>query len=431
MWNRLWQQTVGSDIPGQRSGIWLRWLLAAFGCGLLIATRPLWLNSGEFPQVPWFAWGCAIPRGVDLCLLALVAGALITMSCASSESHGSRLSLGLFAGAMTGLMLLDQHRTQPWAYQFVLMAIVLATAPHQLAIPLLRLLTIAVYLHSAISKCDYSFCAGLGHSFLVAFAKLAFGPPPAGSPPWQTGAWPLIFSLGELAIALGLVWPASRRWAVWGATGMHALLMLVLGPWGLGHSVGVLIWNGYFIAQNSIIFGRSRILVNPSVAESVTFTRRMRTQWIAIFVISWAALWPFLEPWGWCDVWPAWGLYAQHGEQLAIRITDRGLERLPIPWKDSATQVVGPNEDSWEWQLRLQQESLRLVSAPLYPQNRFQLGVTLALVKNLGIQADDIAAVWYFPANRWTGERRSIRLRSLPEIESTAERCWFNAHPRN
>ncbi len=431
MWNRIWQQTMGSDIPSRDRGEWLRWLLVTFSFGLLIATRPLWMNSGKFPQVPWFAWGCAVPRFVDLCLLLLVTGSLIGISCASSESRAGRLSLWIFATALTGLMLLDQHRTQPWAYQFVLIAIVLATAPQRLAIPLLRLLTITLYLHSAISKCDYSFCTGLGRGFLVELANMAFGRPPAGALPWATGGWPLLFPLGELVIAVGLIWPVSRRYAVWAAAGMHLLLMVVLGPWGLGHSAGVLIWNGFFVAQNCILFGRARLLVNPLAAESATLPRPWPSQWIAILVIGWAALWPFLEPWGGCDVWPAWGLYAQHGEQLTIQISDRGLERLPIPWKDLATRVLGATEESWEWQLRLQAESLKVVSAPLYPQNRFQLGVILGLARDAGIQSNDVSAMWFFPADRWTGERRSQRLSSLKEIEGAADRCWFNAHPRN
>lgn len=432
MWNRIWQQTMGSNLPFRDRGEWLRWLLATFSFWLLVVTRRLWLNSGEFPQVPWFAWGCVVPRTVDLGLLALLAGSIIAVSCTSSESRGNRLSLWLFAAAFTGLMLLDQHRTQPWAYQFVLIAVVLATAPHRLAIPLLRLLTIGIYLHSALSKCDYSFCAGTGEALLLELTD-----PRAGSSP-ESGlvharptAWPLLFPVGELLVAIGLIWPASRRWAVWGAAGMHALLIIVLGPWGLGHSAGVLIWNGYFIAQNLILFGRPKIPVNQLETETITHRRAKSGEWIAILVIGWATLWPCLEPWGLCDVWPAWGLYSQHGEQLTYHFTYRGADRLPEMWRAWTVITLEQEPHEMSCQVYPQTAWLHLVSAPAYPQNRFQLGVLLGLARDAVIQSEDVSAIWFFPANRWTGERQTKRLGSLKEIEGAANRCWFNAHPRN
>ena len=433
MWNRIWQQTMGSNLPFRDRGEWLRWLLATFSFWLLVVTRRLWLNSGEFPQVPWFAWGCVVPRTVDLGLLALLAGSFIAVSCTSSESRGNRLSLWLFAAAFTGLMLLDQHRTQPWAYQFLLIAVVLATASHRLAIPLLRLLTISIYLHSALSKCDYSFCAGAGETFLRELSDpRGFSPDANHSLPLrQPSAWPLIFPLGELLVAIGLIWPSTRRWALWGAAGMHAILIVMLGPWGLGHSAGVLIWNGYFIAQNWILFGKVKIPVNRQETENVSLQRTGWCQWVAIFVTGWATLWPCLEPWGWCDLWPAWGLYAQHGEQLTYHFTRRGRDRLPARWQAPAVESLEENPPEMACQIFPQPIWLELVSAPAYPQNRFQLGVLLGLARDAVIQSEDVSAIWFFPANRWTGERQTKRLSSLKEIEGAANRCWFNAHPRN
>lgn len=428
---RNWKQTVGWDLTSAERGAWLRWLLAAFSFWLLVATRPLWLNCGEFPQVPLFAWGCVVPRLVDLCLLVVMAGSTIAIVSTNSASRSNRACLWMFAITLTGLLLLDQHRSQPWAYQFVLVAVVLAAAPHPLAISLLRVLTISIYLHSALSKIDYSFCTGLGHRLLLEFSSQFCGPSPAGDQPGPTGAWPLLFPIGELLVAVGLIWPVSRRCAMWCAAGMHLLLLILLGPWGLGHSAGVLIWNGYFIAQNFILFGCTPNTVNRPTTDPVLIQRTIPSQWVAVLLIGWSVLWPSLEPWGYCDLWPAWGLYAQHGEQLTVWITDRGKQRLPAIWQESATRKLNVSNRPGDWSLHPQQVSLKSVAAPLYPQNRFQLGVILNLFTGAGIEPEDVSAIWYFPANRWTGARRSIQLTSLPELQKMADRCWLNARSRD
>ncbi len=452
----------------------LRWVLSAFGFWLLVATRGLWLNQGDFPQVPWLAWGCSVPRSVDLCLLMCVCGALIGISVTGSESRTNRGSLLLFAGGLFGLLLLDQHRGQPWVYQLVLVAIVLALTPHRLAFKLLRLLTISIYVHSAISKCDASFCTGIGRSFLLTLSHLIPGPLPA-TDAWQTGAWPLLFPLGELLVAMGLIWPASRRWALWGACGMHLLLVVVLGPWGLNHSHGVLIWNFFWLVQNLILFSNPLPTVTISDAKSSAGTGApnnvvadagsirhganatknvgtdagsirhvvtviaapgpinespTRGMQFAKLLIAWAVLWPCLEPFGYCDLWPAWGLYAQHGEQITVRVSDRAWRQLPIRWQETATLTDQRQHGKPLWQLRPQNVSLQSVAAPLYPQNRFVLGVILALAREAGLPADEISATWFDPANRWTGARTSRHLTNLGEMQQAARDCCFNAFPR-
>ena len=34
---------------------------------------------------------------------------------------------------------------------------------------------------------------------------------------------------------------------------LHGLLLVILGPWGLDHKPGVLLWNAYFIVQDVLL----------------------------------------------------------------------------------------------------------------------------------------------------------------------------------
>ena len=96
---------------------------------------------------------------------------ILGLVLAGFAPDGRRLtpaSLLLFASATLALSLFDQQRLQPWAYQFMLVAVVLALSPPQAALGLLRLLVISFYFHSAITKFDYSFLHTLGQQFLAA-----------------------------------------------------------------------------------------------------------------------------------------------------------------------------------------------------------------------------------------------------------------------
>jgi len=118
------------------------------------------------------------------------------------------------------------------------------------------LFVIGFYFHSAVTKFDYSFLHTLGQQFLDALAALL------GTPldDWSDRArftLAAAFPAGELAIAVGLCFAATRRVALAAALLLHGTLLLILGPWGLGHKPGVLIWNVFFIVQDVLLFGAS------------------------------------------------------------------------------------------------------------------------------------------------------------------------------
>lgn len=439
MWQQFWQRSFGHDNPGTEHTEWLRCLLAASALSLVFATWGLWWPTGSFPQVPWFAWGCAVPVGVDRILLLVLLGSLASVLVTVPREKRPEWGLLIFAAVAIGLMLLNQQRTQPWMYHLVLMALVLATTGRQFAFGLLRLLTVGIYTHSGVSKLDVSFCAGLGDLFWQTARNLILGGNTNRIPGFSL--WPLLFPIGEILIAMGLIWPRTRRFALWGACAMHGTLLLMLSPWGLNHRPGVLLWNMFFLLQDLFLFsGPTANSAGVTPTETVAATPCRRNYLVAAskfmppLLVAGCLIWPFAEPWGGCDVWLAWGLYAEHGEQLTIIVPESGLRKLPPIWHQSAA----PWQDGIDarqsavplWKLRIKNVSLEKLTAPVYPANRFLLGVALQIAQDSELKNHEIAAIWESPANRWTGVRQTRKLANLTELQQAADRCWLNARPR-
>ncbi len=324
----------------------------------------------------------------------------------------------------------DQHRLQPWAYHLGLTALALATLTARDSWPLLRLLTVSIYAYSGWSKCDLTFVDTLGRQFAAV---------PAGWLHIDFAAWPAsqqqiaaaLFPGVELLIALGLAWPRTRRAALWLAVASHALLIVILGPWGLGHQPGVLLWNAFMIVQDVLLFsavlprlrkstGRRPVNIGAPVPATRTLGGRIT---VAIFYL--AVLAPLLEPWGWCDHWLAWGLYAPRSERVRIFVRPSQARRLPNEVQDHLV----PLRDGRQWlELRVDRWSLAELGAPIYPQNRFQLAVagSLAMQRQLG---DGIQVILYGAADRRSGQREREELRGAGEIDAGCDRYWLNGRP--
>ena len=81
-------------------------------------------------------------------------------------------------------------------------------------------------------------------------------------------------------------------------------------------------------------------------------------------------------------------------------------------------------------QLRVDRWSLHAVDAPIYPQNRFQIGVALALAEAYELD-DHMLVIVESAADRFTGKRSSQTLDGVAPLKNKAEQDWLNAVPRN
>jgi hypothetical protein len=79
--------------------------------------------------------------------------------------------------------------------------------------------------------------------------------------------------------------------------------------------------------------------------------------------------------------------------------------------------------------LEIDRWSLESLGVPVYPQARFQLGVTEAIGRRYEM-GGFIQAIHFYPSHRWTGDRRREVFIGVDAIAEAASRSWLNGHPR-
>lgn len=398
-------------------------LLGLGQVSLLISTWMLWIPQTTFPQVPLISVASQIPQSVEWGLGGLLLTSVGIVIFAWQPEYQRPASL-LIGASTLGLVLIDQHRLQPWAWQFVILSFVLAVADADTAFALWRCLVIGIYAWSAWSKMDHGFCVRHGPFLLDGLVK-SIGVT-EGTRTWPATvryAAAATIPLFEFLIAAGLCWPKTRRIAVIAASMMHVGLLLALGPFGHGHQPGVLLWNLFFLVQNWFLFVSEPVIRQRKGTNSLAKTTHFGNS-IAKFAVIAVMAWPLLEPIGMCDHWPAWAVYAAKPERVDVFVEESEIGKLP----DHLKPYVGPPDLEGWCLFRIDRWSLDAVHAPVYPQDRFQVGVALAIANE--IQSRNIRIVIQGPANRWTGARTFHEYTGRDSIERKARTSRLNAIPR-
>lgn len=418
--NTAWRSLCASPASWRRRAF--EKTLIAAELILLAVTWKLWTPQTVFPQVPLVGWAREIPVGVEWCGGLLLVAALAVGLLAESE-RASRWAMALAAVAMLGLMAVDQLRLQAWAWQFLLLALAWTALPPREAWGWLRLLAISLYVFSAVSKFNPEFLATLGPRFVeqgLKYAGLSMVSWPAGI----RTAVVLALPLGELLVGVGLAWPATRRGAVLASVLMHALLIAVLSPWGMKHSSGVLVWNLFFIAQVVLLFGGHDEQEADTKSEEKPLSRGTRV--FARVLLGLAVVLPIVEPWGWWDAWPSWGLYSARNERTEVYLSKEEASRLKGPVRRFVSEAT---DESGERRLRLDAWCLDALGVPITPQHRQQLGVVRGLADRFQLSPDGIRCVRVGAASYWTGDRRREEVPG-DELRQSAGWFWLGSAPR-
>jgi hypothetical protein len=352
-------------------------------------------------------------------------------------------------------VITDQHRLQPWAYQFAALTVLFAIAKPAAMLTLARLLTIGIYFWSAVSKFDFQFVHTVGADIVTQLARFVGWDLAAATSPTLVHSLAMLPPLVELLVAgllLAGLLPgfASHRFAshhfrigpigsgqigvgqigVGLAVAMHSVLLLVLGPVGLNHLPAVLLWNLYFIAQVLLLFRPAQSTPQSSAQSSWSSLLLPGSRTGSALVLVMLVM-PIGERWGYWDHWPAWALYAPHSSRAAMWVSTAAVPRLPASLQselDRNSQAGEVDQPGWV-RLPLDRWSLASLGAPIYPQDRFQLGVAIAIAEQAGLDRD-LHVELRGPASRFSGERQRQQLGGLPAVRQAAERFYFNASPR-
>ncbi|GAA4435611.1 MauE/DoxX family redox-associated membrane protein [Bremerella cremea] len=394
-------------------------LVALFLLLLMAATYPLWIDLTSFPAVPVWSFLCDVPPIADQILaggLVLVAATLLIAG--PQGTLASRLWLTL-AGVLLLTFLLNQHRFQPWAYQVAVLSCFFGLVPGSLARRLTMAVALSVYFFSAVSKLNTSFVNELGNDFLATLSSqvgMAWRPDLWSSDKWFALAFPAF----ELITFVLLCIPRTRKLGVVAACAMHIGLIVVLGPLGLSHSWGVLLWNVFFFAQAILLFW----FPANSEEQPVEATSPWRVR-SAIAICGAVVLFPLLELAGIGDPWPAWGLYASHVGRTYLFVPRHVLGSLP---EEMQPYVDEQSSEDWFVPILLDRWSLETTGAPIYPGERF----AFAAARSFAVKTKTVnfaRLVIESPADRFSDERRAEAFAG-DQISKEAQRFWLNTEPR-
>jgi len=433
--------TSPDDAQLARRVTWLCRLLGLGVIALIGVTWRLWTPQDLFPRVPLFAW--PPPRWWDWASLLVLAAGSLGLLTGAQHLPVRRLSAAAIACGFAVQFLADQHRLQPWAWQFFILATVIALADDRLVFRGWFLLVCMIYAWSAVSKMDDSFIVPFGH--IIERALTA--PLQLTGLQWSSmGQWfcheladffAVCAPAVEIAIPALALFPRTRGWGFWLSAAMHLYLVMFLGPWGLGHQPGVLVWNVFFMAQNALLF-RERSMRFPirglgtcdrPLTGALARTRRGIVEALLAFVM----LWPAVEPWGYCDAWLGWAVYVPRFHRVEVRIADEALEG-PYSFLTEHVQGAGP----WKGysapprtrRVNVSRMSLSLLGVPEYPNHRFAVGV--ALDWQLRGEGAGLEVQLFERPNRFRAISRYVRTLTTPaELEAYAQTFRVNALPES
>ncbi|MFK7821133.1 MAG: hypothetical protein AB8G99_20625 [Planctomycetaceae bacterium] len=339
---------------------------------LIAATKPLWFSMGEFPQIPFFEFLCGVPQWCDWLLSVALLISLLVMLITKVDSRQNRLAGAGTIALTIVLIALNQHRLQPWAW-FLILATLATSADATSALKWMRWLVFGVYFFSGLSKAEPTFVNGGGNWLLDGLLQ-PFGQNHTMFARETRRLLIYLMPVGEIVAAFCVIVPRLRFVGFFLVLAMHGALLLALGPLGLNHKPGVLLWNFEF-----------QLLAFPLLWNAAHITSQVKTaesKLAGSLVVLGAIVLPCLGQ-RWLpivDQWPSWSVYAtwarsENPVEVVIR-SDSSDVRIP-------TTAFGFFDYH---RVDLDQWSLEATGAPFYPSRRFRFGVARGLLQFTGFK---------------------------------------------
>ncbi len=405
-----------------------RWT-ALTSIALIAVTWRLWTPQTVFPQVPALEILRSAPGWLDWVAIGGVVLSLIAIAILS-QTPWVAIACGLLLSCLLVLFSLDQHRFQPWAYELALFAIVWATYRDDRRLQCMRWLLISIYAYSALGKLDFEFLHTVGQQMLSVVLS-SVGVEASRLPDTVRLIIVATFPLAELAVAVGLAlgtkWRRVQRISGCIAILLHIGLIVVLGPFGLNHRLGVLVWNAQVAIQAYWLFvAKQRAAPSPG---SLLWPLHWRERF-GFGVIVAAMILPTTERSGFWDHWPSWALYAPHSSRVKIEVTAAAVKKLPESLRPLVAEPMLDENQIAVWRdVPIGVWSLATLDTPIYPQARFQLGVAERIAAD--VDSDfQLRVTVLGTASRWSGLRREESFTSRQQLLNASKRYWLNSLPR-
>lgn len=313
----------------------------------------------------------------------------------------------------------DHLLLQPWVWQFALLTLFLMFDDARSLRWAMRL-TVSIYLFSALSKFDPAFFDGLGQVLGWGLLK------PLGldgdDVPLRSLA--MLMPAIEAAAGLLLLFRPTRTLGVIVATLMHVGLLLALGPWGLDHYSGVLLWNVAFIPLVGVQFFRNdeRLL-----------------EWPASFglggvVAAALLLLPGLEPFGLWDHWPGWSVYSTRSSRVTLEIVpakpDPEIEPNHPPRLDGFPFLGEPAPLADYVPVKLEAWCFAVRRQPPYPQERYKVAIAAAFLSECGTLDAFRLTIRRPSRNRFAAEPIETQtITTEAELNALLRSYWLNTQP--
>lgn len=382
------------------------------------------LVRGNFPPIPLMPWTelASVVGAVGLLAFAVMyLGWLAAYFGPSIRGFRdlARKSLPWLGLCATGFLFIrDQHWLQPWAWQaFLIFLIDLCFKGDDDKRTWWRRLACSVYLFSAMSKFDIAFFDHLGKTIVTRGLAPAVGIDTALWSRQFTRAVVFLLPLTELAAAVCLSRTSWRRVGLGLATAVHLGLLLALGPFGLDHHAGVLIWNVFFLTHIWILFWPGKMGDEADdVAGDSKQENAKRPRWATV-VVGGVLLLPALEPVGLFDHWPGWSVYSNRSPVIRIEVA------FPRPVED-VDWVAEPLPLSDFQIISLSGWSFAAWRSPSYPQERFQLGVCRALLDKLPEETPFRVRVLTYSGDR-TGRATERVYETRDQLDARLREFWL------
>jgi hypothetical protein len=340
---------------------------------LMLSTWPLWWGTAHFPSVSLIP-GFDSVTATNWCSRVLLSGLVVLSVWMVSAKGGRQLSRRALPVLLcaVGLALLNQHRLQPWHWLFIMMTLQAWLLEGKQLLQCLRLTIVTIYVFSALSRITTGSANTMSIAIIHEAADVLLPRTVRLSETSIHGISHLMI-IGEISIGVLLLVPRLRIAGIVSAVCMHVLLMAVLGPFGLKHHWGVLIWNLFLALCVPFLFCCSG---NSEQSNS----QITRPSFVFRGLVAFVVLFPLSGLFGIADNWLSWQVYSPRPETIHLLVETGSIDRLP----ESVRPSVRPALLLSDWHpVRLDHWSLAGVRAPLYPEDRFQLAITQLLVADL------------------------------------------------